>query len=105
MLVSFAGSWGSLLMVCTLLTYTSLLFSLQGSYAIKSNWNIEGGGVTFLTGLNCSGAEENVLDCPVDNTAPVCPSADDANVLCPGILNKLYVIMHAKFFRSWFNLF
>ena len=67
-------------------------FLLKGSYAIKSNWNNEGGGVTFLTGLNCSGAEENVLDCPVDDTAPVCPSADDANVLCPGILNKFILI-------------
>lgn len=82
-----------------------MLFFLKGSYAIKSNWNNEGGGVTFLTGLNCSGAEENVLDCPVVNTAPVCPSANDANVLCPGILNIFIFNNACQIFRSWFNLF
>ncbi|XP_019858318.1 PREDICTED: deleted in malignant brain tumors 1 protein-like, partial [Amphimedon queenslandica] len=59
-------------------------FSPYGSIAVPSSWNNEIHGITFLTGLNCNGTEENIFDCLVDANAPVCSSNwADANVVCP----------------------
>uniref|UniRef100_A0A1X7TQF9 SRCR domain-containing protein n=2 Tax=Amphimedon queenslandica TaxID=400682 RepID=A0A1X7TQF9_AMPQE len=59
-------------------------FSPYGSIAVTSSWNNEEHGITFLTGLNCNGTEENLFDCLVDANAPVCSfNRADANVVCP----------------------
>uniref|UniRef100_A0A1X7T3T8 SRCR domain-containing protein n=1 Tax=Amphimedon queenslandica TaxID=400682 RepID=A0A1X7T3T8_AMPQE len=59
-------------------------FSPYGSIAVTSSWNNEERGITFLTGLNCNGTEENIFDCLIDANAPICSSNwADANVVCP----------------------
>ena len=67
------------------------LHVLLGSLAVTQWWNNEEGGVTFITGLNCSGTEHHILDCPIVDESPVCSSDyADANVVCQGttVYNK-----------------
>lgn len=58
----------------------------KGSLAVTNSWYNEYNKITFLTGLNCSGTEDHILNCPVDINSPVCPNGADANVVCPGII-------------------
>lgn len=56
-----------------------------GAIAYLNSWNNEYDLLTFLTGLNCNGSEQHLLNCPIDINAPACPTNGDANVICPGI--------------------
>lgn len=66
-------------------SFTMVIRFITGSLAVNNWWNGEEGGITFITGLNCSGTEQHILDCPVVDEAPVCSSDyADANVICQG---------------------
>ena len=56
----------------------------QGSIAVPVNWYYEHSNFFLLSGLNCTGTEDDVLKCPFVQSTDVCSSANDANVVCPG---------------------
>ena len=48
--------------------------------SISSDYN----DAIAFNGLNCTGNETHVFDCPIDSSAPTCSRYQDANVYCPG---------------------
>ena len=59
--------------------------SLTGAIAIRESRNYDTRDPTFYEGLNCRGNESHIFDCPVAQSASVCPFPwEDANIICPG---------------------
>ena len=88
MLVWSVNSWDFLPMVCIIicpkLCPLGILIFI-GSQAISSISYADYYDPTFYTGLNCTGTEDHLFDCPVNDNAPACSSTGaDANVICPG---------------------
>jgi deleted-in-malignant-brain-tumors protein 1 len=57
-------------------------FSPYGAIAIPVNWYSEYSNPTLIKGLNCTGLEDSVFECPNIQNTPSCSSSADANVIC-----------------------
>jgi len=59
-------------------------FSPFGALAV-SNWYTESQLLNHLTGLQCNGDENSIMDCPINSGGQSCPSWSDASVICPAV--------------------
>ena len=72
-------------MLLLMLTMYSIFFPslLIGAIAVPFNWHSDTNSFAFVGGLNCTGNELHILNCPFNSTVSSCPSNNDANVICP----------------------
>uniref|UniRef100_A0A1X7ULL6 Deleted in malignant brain tumors 1 protein n=1 Tax=Amphimedon queenslandica TaxID=400682 RepID=A0A1X7ULL6_AMPQE len=88
--VCIGGVWGS---ICSndywnnddaSVLCRQLGFSPYGAIAIHESRTYDTRDPTFYEGLNCRGNETHIFDCPVVQSASVCPFTwEDANIICP----------------------
>ena len=66
-------------------SFSSIYFYCAGVVGISGGFFIPGQGDFAYSDMECTGNENRLVDCELDETGFTCSHFQDAGVICPGI--------------------